>query len=179
MKTLIDFFPVVLFFLSYKLTNDMFLATGVAMASTAVQMLLMKWKKIPIQVIHWVSLVLIVLLGSMSIYFHETIFLKWKFSVLEWSMGLAIYVGQYVFNKNMLKLLLGHELALADGVWKQLGLMWAGFFIFLGTLNIYIAYNFSDDVWFNFKLYGSLALTLLFTVLQGVWLAKHLPKDEA
>ncbi|TDR33116.1 septation protein A [Hydromonas duriensis] len=178
MKALIDFFPIVLFFLSYKLTNDMFLATGVAMASTAVQMLLMKWKKIPIQIMHWMSLVLIVVLGSMSIYFHETIFLKWKFSVLEWTMGAAILIGQYVFNKNMLKILLGHELHLSDEAWKKFGLMWAGFFIFLGTLNIYIAYNFSDDVWFNFKLYGSLGLILVFAIVQEAWLSKQLPKDE-
>lgn len=179
MKALIDFFPIVLFFLSYKISKDMFLATAVAMGATMLQMLFMKWKHIEIKPIHWFGAVMILLLGSMSIYFHETIFLKWKFSVVEWTLGAAILIGQFVFKKNMLKMLMGQELALEESAWKTFSAMWAGFFIFLGTLNIYIAYNYSDDVWMNFKLYGSLGITFVFILLQSFWLAKHMPKEEA
>ena len=178
-KLIIDLFPVVLFFAAYKITGDMFVATGVAIVSAIVQIALMKLKKMAIQPMHWMSLVLIVVLGSLSIFFHETIFLKWKFSVLEWLMGAAILIGQYVFNKNMLQLLMGNDLTLPDEIWKKLGLLWALFFIFLGTLNIYIAYNYDEATWFNFKIYGSLILTVVFTLAQGLWLSKHLPKDGA
>jgi intracellular septation protein len=178
-KLIIDLFPVVLFFVAYKISDDMFVATAVAIVSAIAQIGLMKWKKIAIQPIHWISLVMIVVLGTVSILFREPMFLKWKFSVLEWSMGAAILIGQYVFGKNMLKLLMGNELQLADDVWKKLGLMWALFFIFLGTLNIYIAYQYDDATWVNFKTYGALGLSMVFVLAQSIWLSKHLPAEVA
>jgi intracellular septation protein len=94
-------------------------------------------------------------------------------------LGAAILIGQFAFNKNMLKLLLGQELTLPDGVWKKLGLMWAAFFIFLGILNIYIAYQYDDAVWVNFKTYGSLGLTMAFMLVQSLWISRHMQDDTA
>lgn len=174
LKTIIELFPIVAFFAAFKISGDMFVATGVAIASAVIQMLLMKWQKIAIKPMHWISLGLIVVLGSISIIFHEPLFLKWKFSILEWLMGAAILIGQYGFNKNMLKLLMGKELTLPDVIWKKLGVFWAAFFIFLGTLNIYIAYHFDDATWVNFKTYGALGLSVVFMIGQGIWLAQYM-----
>jgi intracellular septation protein len=179
LKTIIELFPVVFFFAAFKLTNDMFKATAVAIVCAVLQVGLMKWQKIQIKPIHWFSAGLVIILGGISIYVHNPMFLKWKFSVLEWCLGAAILIGQFAFNKNMLKLLLGQELTLPDGVWKKLGLMWAAFFIFLGILNIYIAYQYDDAVWVNFKTYGSLGLTMAFMLVQSLWISRHMQDDTA
>ena len=176
-KLIIDLFPVVLFFVAYKATDNIFIATGVAIASAILQLILMKWKKLPIAPIHWVGFVMIVVLGSVSIAFRDPRFLMWKFSVLEWLMGAAIIIGQYVFGKNMLRILMGNELELADEVWKKLALIWALFFIGLGTLNLYVFTNYTEAQWVDFKTYGVLAVTLVFVLLQGIWLSRHLPAD--
>lgn len=178
-KLIIDLFPIVLFFAAYKISDNIFVATAVAIVSAVLQIALMKWKKIPVQPMHWVGLVLIVVLGSISIAFRDPRFLMWKFSVLEWAMGAAIIIGQYAFGKNMLKLLMGQDLALTDAVWKKLALLWAGFFISLGTINLYVFSNYSESQWVDFKTYGVLILTVLFVIVQGLWLSKHLPKDNA
>lgn len=174
LKIIIDLFPVAAFFVAFKINGDMFMATSVVIASTVIQIVLMKLLKITIKPMHWISFVLIVVLGGIALAFREPLFLKWKFSVLEWSMAAAILIGQFVFNKNMLKLLMGKELSLPDEVWKKLGVLWAVFFIFLGALNIYIAYHYDDVVWVNFKTYGALGLSILFMIAQGIWLSRYM-----
>jgi intracellular septation protein len=178
-KTIIELFPVVFFFVAFKLTNDMFKAIAVLMVCTVLQVGLMKWQKIQIKSIHWFSAGSVIILGGISIYIHNPMFLKWKFSVFEWCLGAAILIGQFAFNKNMLKLLLGQELNLTEAVWKKLGLMWAAFFIFLGTLNIYIVYQYDDAVWVNFKTYGSLGLFVAFMLAQSLWVSRHMQDDTA
>ena len=176
-KLIIDLFPVVLFFAAYKISDNIFVATAVAIVSAIVQIGLMKWNKMPVMPIHWVSLILIVVLGSISIAFRDPRFLMWKFSVLEWAMGAAILIGQYVFGKNMLRLLMGQELSLTEAVWRKLALIWASFFIGLGTLNLYVFSFYSEAQWVDFKTYGVLGLTLVFVIVQSIWLGKHIPQD--
>ena len=179
MKLLIDFLVIIAFFAGYKLSGgDMMVATKVAMGATLAQLVLMKALKMPIQPMHWFSIVLIVILGSMSIFFNNPRFLQWKFSVLEWVMGAAILIGQLVFKKNMFKLLMGNELTLPEPVWTKMAWLWAGFFIFLGCLNWYIFSNYDNDVWMNFKTFWALGLTIAFVIAQGFWLSRYLPKGK-
>lgn len=178
MKLLIDFLVIIAFFAGYKLSGgNMMTATKVAMAATVVQLLLMKVLKMKIQPMHWLSFALIVVLGSMSIFFNNPRFLQWKFSILEWCMGAAILIGQLVFKKNMFKLLMGNELTLPEAIWQKMAWLWAGFFIFLGCLNWYIFSNYNNDVWMNFKTFWALGLTVAFVIGQGFWLSRYLPKD--
>lgn len=178
LKIIIDLFPVIAFFVAFKMSGDMLMATQVVMISAIIQIALMKIFKITIKPMHWISFALIVVLGAIALIFREPLFLKWKFSVLEWSMALAILVGQFVFNKNMLKLLMGNELSLPDNIWKKLSILWAVFFIFLGTLNIFIAYWYDDAVWVNFKTYGALGLSILFMIAQGIWLSRYIKSER-
>ena len=179
MKLLIDFLVIIAFFAAYKLSGgDMMTATKVAMGATLLQLVLMKVLKIRIQPMHWFSFALIVILGAMSLFFNNPRFLQWKFSILEWSMGAAILIGQLVFKKNMFKLLMGNELTLPEHAWKTMAWMWSIFFIFLGFLNWFIFSHYSNDVWMNFKTFWALGLTILFVIIQGFWLSRYLPKDE-
>lgn len=174
MKFLLDLLPVVVLFGVFKTTGDMFNATAAAMVASIVQILIYKLKKMPIKPIHWFGLASIVVLGGISIYLHDIIYLKWKFTIVEWVLATAVLLGQYVFKKNMLQALIGSELSLPDVAWRKLALSYAAFFTFMGTLNLYIAYNFNDNVWLNFKMYGTMGLMLVFFVWQSTWLGKYL-----
>ncbi|HRZ61128.1 MAG TPA: inner membrane-spanning protein YciB, partial [Rubrivivax sp.] len=111
-------------------------------------------------------------------YFHNETFIKWKPSVLYWAMGLAFWLSPLLFGKNLLRALLGEQMQLPGKVWHRLNFAWVAFFGLMGLLNLWVAYTFSTAAWVNFKLFGSLGLTLAFTVAQGLVLARYL-KGEA
>lgn len=178
MKFLLDLLPVLVLFGVFKATGDMFQATAAAMVASVLQIVIYKFKKMPIKPIHWFGLGSIVILGGLSIYLHDIIYLKWKFTIVEWVLATAILLGQYVFKKNMLQALIGSELQLPDVAWKKLAVSYAAFFGFMGALNLYIAYNYDNDVWLNFKMYGTMGLMLVFFAWQSTWLGKYLVDDR-
>jgi len=127
----------------------------------------------------WVSLALVTLLGSATIYFHSENFIKWKPTVLYWVMGASLLVGQLVFGKNGIKSLMGAQMTLPDSVWRTVNFSWVGFFTVMGVINLWVAYNFSTSTWVNFKLFGSMGLMLLFILAQAFFLNKHIKSDTA
>jgi intracellular septation protein len=128
----------------------------------------------------WVSLGLVVVLGGATIWFHSETFIKWKPSVLYWAMGLGFWISRAVFRKNLLQTLMGEQLQLPAPVWQRLNFAWIAFFGLMGIANIYVAYSFSTAAWVNFKLFGGIGLMLLFTLAQGLYLSRYLqPDDEA
>ena len=205
MKLLFDFLPIFLFFGTFKFTegrkewaaqfaSDHFgfmvsggvvgpgeapvlLATVVVIVATLAQVafLLVRGKKIDMML--WVSLGLVSVLGGATIWFHNENFIKWKPSVLYWVMGLAFWTSQVLFRKNLLQALIGDQLDLPPGVWQRLNFAWIAFFAFMGLLNLYIAYSFSTDTWVNFKLFGGIGLMLGFTVGQGVYISRHIAPE--
>ena len=104
--------------------------------------------------------------------------IKWKPTGLYWAMALSFLVSQWLFGRNLLKLMLGQQLQLPEPVWLRLSLAWVVFFALMGALNLWVAYSFSTDTWVNFKLFGGIGLMLLFTLVQGVYISRHLPDDE-
>ena len=179
MKLVIDFMLVIAFFISYKLSHDMLLAVKVAMVAAVVQVVWMKLAKTPLQPIHWFSLASVVLFGGMGVFFNNPQFFQWKFSIIEWCMGAAIIIGQLVFRKNMLKLLMGNELTLPEAAWLKLTWMWGIFFIALGCINWWVFTHYNYDVWVNFKTFWAMGLTFAFVLVQGIWMARLLPKEDA
>lgn len=121
----------------------------------------------------WVSLGLVTVLGSATIYFHSESFIKWKPTVLYWVMGGALLFGQLVLKKNGIKSLMGAQMSLPDPAWRLVNFSWIGFFAVMGCLNLWVAFNFSTDAWVNFKLFGGLGLMAVFVLLQAVYLNKH------
>ena len=114
----------------------------------------------------------------MTLLLHDPVYIKWKFSVVEWLFGLLLLASQLLGKKPFMRGIMEKHLTLPDAVWRRVNLMWAGFFLALGTLNVYVIYNFSTDAWVRFKLFGSMGLTLVFAVIQAVYLAKHLPAED-
>jgi intracellular septation protein len=177
MKLLTDFLPIALFFITFKLAG-IYVATGVAIAATLLQIGWLYFRNGKVEAMQWVSLVIIVLFGGATLVFHDDTFIKWKPTVLYWLMGGALALGHLVLKRNFLQSLMGSQLALPEAVWLRLLWAWTGFFVLMGVLNLWVAFNFSTDTWVNFKLFGGIGLMLLFTLAQGLYISKHLPEEE-
>ncbi len=176
MKLLFDMLPVILFFVAYKVA-DIFVATGVAIVASVVQIVWLRLRGQTIDNMQWVSLGIIVVFGGMTLLLHDETFIKWKPTVLYALFSVALLVGRYLMKRNLIEAMMGKQIALPAPVWEKLNIAWIGFFLLQGALNIFVAYNFSTDVWVNFKLFGSLGLTLGFVVLQALYFSRHIEEE--
>ena len=177
MKLLLDFFPVLLFFVALKVWG-IFVATAVAIVATLAQIGWQWRQKGHIEPMQWLSLGVIVVFGGATLLTQDETFIKWKPTVLYWLMGLTLWLGYFVFKRNFLRQLMGAQLELPDPVWLVLLHSWAGFFAGMGVLNLWVAYQFDTDTWVSFKLFGGLGLMLVFVLLQGVYLSKYIKEEE-
>ena len=176
MKLLLDLFPIILFFVAYKVA-DIYIATGVAMAASIVQIGWLKWRKQPVEPMQWVSLGIITVFGGLTLFLRDETFIKWKPTVLYGAFAAALIGARLLRGRNLIKLMMGKQVRLPDPVWEHLNIAWAAFFVVQAALNIFVAYTYPTDVWVNFKLFGSMGITLAFVVLQALWLGRHVQED--
>ena len=172
MKLLLDFLPIILFFAAFKFAG-IYVATGVAIVATILQIGWMRWRTGKIEPMQWISLAVIVVLGGATLVAHSETFIKWKPTVLYWVLGGILGVGQLA-GRTFLRSLLGSQLDLPDAAWRVMTWSWTGFFAAMGVINLWVAYHFDTDTWVNFKLFGGMGLTLLFVLAQGVYLSRHM-----
>lgn len=177
MKFLFDLFPVILFFIAFKL-QGIYVATAVAIAASFAQIgwLWLRGRKIDAML--WVSLAIIVVFGSATLLLHDETFIKWKPTVLYWLFASVLSVSALVFHKNLMRAMLGEKIRLPDPAWSKLNFSWVGFFASMGVLNLYVAFNFPTDTWVNFKLFGGMGLMLAFVIAQSLFLAKYVEQKE-
>ena len=177
MKFLFDFFPVILFFVAYKVA-DIYAATGVAIAASFVQVGWVKFRGRRVEPMLWASLAIIAVFGGATLLLQDETFIKWKPTVLYWLFGIVL-AGAALFGRNLIRVMLSEQMQLPEPIWKRLNWSWIGFFGFMGALNLYVAYNFSTDHWVNFKLFGGMGLMLIFVLAQAMVLARYIEeKDE-
>ena len=172
MKLLLDFFPILLFFVSYKL-SDIYTATAVLMAATTVQMAVIYLRERSLQTMHKVTLVLVLGFGAMTLGLHDERFIKWKPTVLYCGMALALAVATWVFKKSPIKGLLGSQLELPDPVWSRLNVAWVLYCAFMALTNAYVAQNFTTEEWVDFKLWGYV-FPVAFILGQGIYISRHM-----
>ena len=172
MKFLFDLFPILLFFVAFKL-SDIYVATAVAIAATFAQVGWLKLRGRKVEPMLWASLAIIAVFGGATLVLQNETFIKWKPTVLYWLFAAVLAGGEILAGRNLLRALLGAQLELPDVAWRKLNLSWIGFFAFMGAANLAVAYNFSTDAWVNFKLFGGIGLMLLFLLAQGLFLAKY------
>ncbi len=179
MKLLLDFFPIILFFVTFK-TWGIMAATAVAIAATVLQIGYLWRKNGVVEPMQWVSLGVIVVFGGATLLTQDETFIKWKPTVLYWLMCTALWAGLYVFKRNFIQQLMGAQVALPAHAWEVLLHSWACFFALMGCLNIWVANNFDTDTWVSFKLFGGLGLMLVFVLAQGVYMSRFIndqPED--
>ena len=177
MKLLFDFFPIILFFAAFKFYG-IYVATAVAIVATIVQVGYTWIKHRKVETMHWITLILITVMGGLTIYLQDEQFIKWKPTVINWLFGLAFLGSQFIGKKPFVERMMSGNLELPSPVWKRLNLSWATFFIVLGFVNLYVIYNFDTETWVNFKLFGMLGLTVTFVFLQAIFLSKYMPEPE-
>ena len=177
MKFLFDLFPVIVFFVAFKLA-DIYVATAVAIGATFLQIGLLALLKRKIDTMLWASLAIIVVFGGATLALRDETFIKWKPTVLYWLFGTALAAADLLFRKNLMRAMLGAQLQLPDPAWARLNWSWIGFFAFMGGANLLVAFNFSTDQWVNFKLFGGVGLMLLFVLGQALFLARYVEEEK-
>jgi intracellular septation protein len=181
MRFFFDLIPVVLFFVAYEL-GGIYWATGTAMAASVIQIIGLLALKRQVDATAWIGFVVITLFGGLTLWSKEygllgiepTVFIRWKPTVLYWIFSLILLLAPLLLGKNPIKALLGREINLPDRVWTRLNALWGGFFAFLGVLNLYVAFNYPEELWVKFKVFGLMVLMVIFVLGQGVYLAKHM-----
>ncbi|MEO8250712.1 MAG: septation protein A [Burkholderiales bacterium] len=176
MKTLLDFLPIVLFFGAFKL-YDIYVATGVLMAATVVQMGIIYALQKRLEPLHKITLVMILAFGALTLALHDERFIKWKPTVLYAALSIGLAIALWGFRKNFLKLLLGTQLALPDNVWMRLNAAWIVYCAFMAVINGFVAAYFSTAAWVDFKLWGYV-FPLAFLLGQALYISPHLKSDE-
>ena len=200
MKILFDLFPVILFFASFKFASAnpqactdvlnaclpgsfdvaqaaILTATIVAIAASFVQVLIVFLRGEKPEPMLWISLGVILVFGSLTIFLHNAMFIKWKPTILYWIFGSILFYG-ILTGKNFMTMLLKKQLTLPKDCWDTTQKIWCIFFAFVGAVNLAVAYLCSTETWVNFKMFGLLGITLVFTLGFGVWMAKHLPEQK-
>ena len=202
MKLLFDLFPVILFFVAFKYSEKnpelaaswvaslmgsatvdpkiapILLATVVVILATIAQIIWVAFRHGKVDKMLWVSLVLVVVFGGMTLVFQDESFIKWKPTILYWVFAGSMGFAALVMKKNAIKAMLGEQLTLPEPVWTKVNLSWIAFFVVMGFLNLIIAFNFPTDIWVNFKLFGGMGLLLLFVLGQGLMLSKYVEEKQ-
>jgi len=205
MKFLFDVFPVILFFITYKwgeknaessqqLANQILshftagngvgleqapilLATALAIVASVIQIGYLMISKKKVETTLWISFFIIAVFGGATIYFQNDAFIKWKPTILYWCYGSALLISDFIFNKNLVKIAMGGQISMADEIWRKFNLNIVVFFTAMGLLNLYVAFNYSQSTWVNFKLY-SIAGLPIFLILHSLFLAKHMEEPK-
>ncbi|UAY98266.1 septation protein A [Dickeya dadantii] len=176
MKQLIDFIPLIVFFVCYKL-YDIYVASGALIAATAASLLLSWFIYRKIEKMMLLTFLMVAVFGTLTLVFHNDQFIKWKVTIIYTLFAVALLFSQFVMKKTLIQRMLGKELSLPEMVWAKLNISWAIFFLLCGLANIYIAFWLPQSVWVDFKVFGLTGLTLVFTLLCGVYIYRHLPAE--
>lgn len=178
MKFLFDIFPVILFFAAFKFFG-IYIATAVAIIATVLQIGWVWLRHRKVDNMQWISLALIVVFGGATLLLRDETFIKWKPTVLYWLFAATLLVSELVFRKNLIRAMMEKQVSAPDTIWKKLLFGWTGFFVVMGVLNLYVAYNYSTDTWVSFKLFGGIGLMIVFVIGQAILLAPHMKEKEA
>lgn len=177
MKLLFDFFPILIFFICYKIFG-IYSATAVAMLASLAQVIFHRIKHQRYEKMHLISMSLIFVLGGATLFFHNPWFIKWKPTGIYWLSSLLFIGSSFIGQKTIIQKMMEGNVSLPSKIWGRLNMAWAIFFILMGTLNLYVAYFYDTDFWVNFKLFGGVGFTLLFVFLQAIYLTRHIVEDS-
>ena len=176
MKFLFDLFPVILFFIAYKV-QGIFVATAIAIIASFLQVGFYWFKHRKFENMHLITLALIVVFGGLTLAFQDETFIKWKPSIINWLFGIVFLGSQFIGKKCIVERMMSQSISLPTSIWPRLNLAWAIFFISLGFANLYVMSNFDTNTWVNFKLFGMMGLTLAFLLGQGFFLARYIQEE--
>jgi intracellular septation protein len=174
MKFLFDLFPVILFVVTYVVTDSIYVATAVIIPASIAQVLYVRIRHKRVDRMLLVSMGLIVVLGAATLIFRDDRFIKWKPTVAYWIFAAVLALAPLVARRNLIRAMMEKGFSAPTRVWNYLNAAWVVFFGLLGVANLYVAYNFSLDVWVQFKFWGLTGLLLAFIAAQVGVLYKYI-----
>lgn len=186
MKLFFDFLPVVLFFIAYKFgggiyhwngqeydIKGIYIATAVIIIATIIQVAMTWILTRKVEKSHLITLGFVVVLGGATLWLQNPDFIKWKPTAVNWLFAVAFAFAMLFTQKSLLERMLSDHVQMPGSIWFRLNIAWILFFIGSGLANLYVAFNFSEAIWVNFKLFGLLGITIVFIIGQSIYLAKH------
>jgi intracellular septation protein len=173
MNQLLEWSPLIVFFITFKLLG-IYWATGVLMVACVLLMLIHRLRSGRFKTMHVVTAGVVLVLGTATLMLHDKRFIQWKPTVLLGVAALA-FLGSNVVAKQplarrMLESVFSEPLELSRQTWIIINTLWAGWFAVLAIANIYIARNFAENVWVNFKVFGITVAMMAFMIPQVIWL---------
>ncbi len=177
---LADFLPLILFLAAYFF-KDIYFAVIVLMVAMPVGVAVKYLVSRKVDRIYLWSTIFLLVLGGATVYLRNPVFLYWKPTVFYWALALAFFLSHWVGEKPLVQKFFGMvgELKtdhISAKIWHSLNLVWVLFFVLLGLLNIYVAYNFAEPDWVRFKVFGLMGLTLIFMTAQTFWIVSKIGK---
>lgn len=177
MKFIYDFLPILLFFVAYK-THDIYVATAVAIVVTLVMVAGFWLRHRRVEKMHLITLVIISVFGGLTLALQDPTFIMWKPTIAYWLFALVFLGSQYIGGRSITERMMGHAISAPPRIWFGLNLSWVVFFVAMGILNLYVAYNFAEETWVNFKLFGLMSLSLIFILGQGIVIARYVSRED-
>jgi len=186
MKLLFDLFPLIVFFGVFKLYG-IFVATGSAIAASLIQVGWLRFSHRKIEVMHWITLGAITILGGATILLQDEVFIRWKPTVVYWSFAVVLFFTQFFGKKTAVEYVMGSQIEFPPNTWRVMNLSFGMFSLAMGFLNLYVAFYYGRDLdpdvqrehWVNFKVFGTLILTFLFIFILMLFVSKHLKIKES
>ncbi len=182
MKVLVDFLPIIAFFVVFKAVggpSGVYAATATAIV-TAILIALFTWLRTrQVERQQLIMLAILIVLGGLTLALHDERYIKWKPTVVSWVMGTGFLLSQWFGRKNFAERMFGANIEAPARVWRNINLAWVGFFVALGFLNLYFAFYWSTEAWVNFKVFGTLGLSVGFAVVQALFLMRYDVRDSA
>jgi len=185
MKFLFDFFPIIAFFIAFYIPEDreqgIYIATYTIIISTFIQVALywLLYKKF--EKMHLITFVVVLIFGGLTIYLQNEAFIKWKPTIVNWCFAIALIASHFIGDKPLFQRMLNladNKLQLPDHVWRNVNMSWGIFFIFLGFVNLYVAFSFSTEFWVNFKAWGMTGLNFIFLIAIFIYIYQYLKDIE-
>lgn len=177
MKLIFDFFPIVFFFIAYKLYG-LEIATGVAIGASFLQMMAHRIQHQRFETMHVLSFAMITVLGGATLVLHDPVFIQFKPTAVYWATALVFALSGLGGRKSLVERLLEGNVALPHELWQKLNWAWVGFFTLMGFANMVVAHFYSLDTWVYFKLFGGLGALLLFILAQAVFLGRYFTEPK-
>jgi intracellular septation protein len=174
MNQLIEWLPLLAFFVVFKVFN-IYWATATLMIACAAQMFVHRYRRGKYKALHVATVAVVLVLGSATLLLHDKRFIQWKPTLLLGATALAFlgssFIGRQPLARRMLESVFREPLTVTSQTWHSLNLAWACWFALLAAANLYVARNFAEGTWVNFKVFGITIAMIVFMLPQVLWLS--------
>lgn len=177
MKLFFDLFPVLLFFIAYKMF-DIYVATGVIIVASMLQTSYSRIRHGKFERMHLITLAVVLVFGGLTLALRNPVFIKWKPSIVNWALAAAFLGSEWIGGKNLVRRMMEKSIVLPEELWTRLNVAWVGFFIICGAANLAVAFTCTEDTWVNFKLFGLTGLSFLFVIGQALAIRNYVQPVE-